>query len=420
MRFIFPIINRYVATGLQFVITLLVTNLLTLSEAGTYFLVYGAVTVTFVLSGIGMPDGLVKSEQALLANGDIRGASRMRSSVLFYGLVSLLPLSAALGLVALTTVDDLHQAAWIALWWFAAGVTYVVAQVLVSSGATALGTTIFYGGVNWCVFLTLIVAGEVAGAVDDLGDVLRWTALGALAAAALSVILLAREVRRGDMPLSAPWTFPWRVLSMGLPIAAGRLVQSAFIWSPVWLCGLLVSAESAALIGLASRLTAAIGAAIASIRFAVRPEIVRAAALGEWRSIEISGSRIAFWMTSLSLAALVGDLVVGERVINHVFGAAYGPSWVFVAIMVVANIAESTAGPADEVLKMTESGVKVLILQAAFLALSVVLELAGGLLGGAAGIAAGYAAGFTLLYLYLILWLRRRRGIVIAPRLIRT
>ena len=416
MRLLIPIINRYAATLLQFLITFLVAKSLTLEDAGVYFVSFGIVTVSSLTAGWGAPDGAVKLLPAAEATGDHTTVASLSRVATRFSLLSLVPGFVILFFVANLVVHERSIALGIAIWWLGASTTIIVGQILISRGATSQGTAVFYGAVNWVVAIMLLAVYAVGGDLSTLSRVVDWTALGAACAGVVSLLLLRRHPA-GDYVPELSWGSSTRkLLESGLPIALGRLVQSGFIWSPVWLAGAFYGPEVAGLVGLASRLAAAVGAAIASIRFAIRPQIVRAAALDEWSEISRFSSRIAFWMTFLCLLTIAGNVALGTYVIGAFFGNEFSSAAPYVTIMLFATLAESAAGAADEVVRMTERGTRILAIQAVFVTCSTSLQAVAGVLTNAYGLVACYSVGFVALYVYLVLFLQKRRGILLVPR----
>ncbi|PHR94186.1 MAG: hypothetical protein COA69_00895 [Robiginitomaculum sp.] len=410
MQFLFPILSRYGAIAVQFVVVALVTRSLSLEEAGIYFSLFGLILTSNFLAGFGLPDGLVRLCPALAVDGKFFEISELIRRGVMIGFLSIFFLMIVLGLSLVATRQSMEIVLLTSMWWCCYGVIFLSAQILVAGGKAQLGTFMFYSAINAGLLVTvvpfLIFSVDVA-----LATVLKVTVMGAGLAAIFGLILLVREVRhlkprqaRLQVPLKAAW-------ESGVFIATGRVVQTAIIWSPVWITGVLIGVAEAALIGLSGRLVSAVAAVIATIRFSIRPELSRSAAAGQWSAIERLARHIGLWTTLLAVVAICGDLLIGKAVISTIFGDQYGKVAGLVAILLVGTIGESFGGPVDEILKMDGKGHVVLLFQILAGVIGVGLQFLGAHMFGLKGVAVGYAFSFCSLYIGLILYLKQTRGI---------
>lgn len=420
-RFFGPVVSRYGSIAIQFLIVAIVTRSLPLSDAGLYFTIMGVVLSTYFFAGLGLPDGAVRVIPSQIAgSGSISGAVLLRRSYIVATL-TLIPLGGLVGALSLVSFGQMLLAVAAATWWAAYGAIFVSAQFVVATGRGSFGTTIFYSFANFAQLLISVPLILVTG-TRDLYQILALVS-GASWVAALAAIIIAttsirRELRlsptsssgdRGTSTIGATWR-------AGVPIAASRIVQAVLIWSPVGVASLILSYEAAAEIGLASRLVSAVAAVIAAIRFSIRPQYARDAAIGNWSAIRSSASRIALIATVFAVVSLVFAATAGQVLVPFIFGSTYVMAATLTAIMLFGTVGESIGGPVDEVLKMSGSAYSVLIVQSIALPLGLAGQFLGGLAADAFGLSAAYALTFILMYAAMIVILYRRHGVIIIPR----
>lgn len=205
----------------------------------------------------------------------------------------------------------------------------------------------------------------------------------------------------------------WR---QGIMIAAGRVIQACLLWSPVWVVSVALGATDAALVGLGARLVAAVAAVIGAVRFSIRPTLVRDAAKGDWRSIEVRCSRIALFTVGLAVAAIVTLLAFGPSLVSAFFGPEFRAASYVTALMLVGTIGESLGGPVDEVLRMSGYASVVFRSQALALFVAVPAQLLAGVYGGLIALLVVYGLMFIALYSVLIGYLWRLHRILVLPK----
>lgn len=408
--YLVPVLTRYSAIIVQFGLVALITRILDRDDAGRYFVIMGVVFATYFVAGLGLPDGVVRFAPPIAATGDDRQARDLIVRGLRISLVSVPLCAAVIAIMVYLLTEAVPEAILAALWWSGYGVIFICAQMLVALGHSALGTSLFYSAANVgqvLVTVPLIVAADL----HRLDSVLLATTAGTSVAAVGSLMIAWRcvgPVTVARVPMRQSW-------HQGVMIAAGRVVQSCLLWSPVWVAGLALGLADAATVGLASRLASAVAAAIAAVRFSIRPALARDAAAGDWHEIERHSSRIAFLGTVLALGAVAAVLLVGDPAITAVFGTDYRSAAAITALMLIGTLGESFAGPVDEILRMSGHAREVLVAQSAALAVSIISQAIAAATGGVTALAMAY--GLTLILLYLAFgWrLRTLHGIVILP-----
>ncbi|WP_125076475.1 hypothetical protein [Pseudoxanthomonas sp. SGT-18] len=414
MKFLVPIASRYGAIAIQFVLVTLVARQLDSESAGTYFFIAGLVLTLYFLAGFGLPDGLVAAYPRELGAGRAGAAASLLRRGLCYSLVSALCLPFLLGLGVLLAFASDTLALASAAWLLGYCLIFVSAQALIAMGRVQWGSFVFYSAINFALCATTVPY----LLFSPQPDLVTTLAINAVAAASVGVVSTAlvlalarkqwKNAPRATTPIRSTWFD-------GAVMAAGRVIQTAVIWMPVWLSGILLTGTDTAQIGLATRLLGVVGAVLAAVRFSIRPQVSKLAAEGQWKRIEALVQRIALAATLLSVCALVIAAVGGEPVLAYVFGEEYRPANVLLLILLGASIAESLGGPVDEVLKMTGKATLVLRLQLACLLLMAAVGTALAYIGGAAGICAAFTLAFLALYGAQIAVLYRFRRIAALP-----
>lgn len=407
MRLVVAVFIRYAAVAVQFLVTLFAARQLHPADLGTYMMIYGAVTSTYVAAGAGAPDGIVRLAPALAAKGDALGARRIVADAFGGSLSSSGALALVVGAGAGLATSSVAMGLLGALWWLGYALCYISAQSLVALGRATLGTFFYYGSVNWATFVTVggySLLAPRSGLVGMTGATVAGAGVAAVASCTLVLGMLHTRP-------SWRWRHMAEAVRIGVPLALIRASQSVLIWSPVWVTGAVLGAGSAASVSLGSRIVMAVGSAIAAVRFSVRPALVGMAAHNDWTGIEQLGRRIAVAAGLVCLVAAAGDAIIGPFLLPRIFGASYDSLWWIVLLLMLGSFAESIAGPTDEALKMSDGSIFVLVSQVLAILLAGAVEVAAGHIFGVAGVIAAFATAFTLLFMAIVGEVRARRGV---------
>ncbi|MCV7266493.1 lipopolysaccharide biosynthesis protein [Mycolicibacterium poriferae] len=411
-KFGVPIVSRYGSILVQLLLVAIVTRTLDQADAGRYFVIVGAVSATMYFAGFGLPDGLVKYCPVLGAKGAHEAAAALLRNG-FVVSVATVPLCTGVFFVATAVyVDSWSIGATAALCWTAYGVIFIAAQAVVATGRGSLGTSIYYSAANTGQLIITIPA-IVILKLDELQSVILALALGTLTSASACALVAWRVAGKRTISATAKFGDVRAAWNQGLSLAANRVVMNCIAWVPVWIAGFTLGAADAAVVGLASRLAGVVGALNAAVRFSLRPTLARDAALGDWKKIEKRASKIGGLAFTFALFGLCGVLVVGPSVIPWIFGPEYTTVSVVTALMLVATIGSSV--PIDEVLKMSGHARVVLLAQIVAVVGGMGAQTVAADLGGVNALAFAYGGGTALMYVGLILYLWRVRGVLILP-----
>lgn len=409
IRYVAPIAARYGALAIQFLLVLLITRRLSQADAGTYFICFGLVATTFCLAGLGLPDGLVRYCSHAIATGRDQVVRRLVRRVVLLTVASCLVIGACAAGFLILDGYPVPIVVLGVLWWFCYAIVFLCAQALVGLDRSSIGSFFFYMSSNVC-FLVTSVPYLLLTSPTLLGTLIA-TVCGAGVSMLAAVIYLNLQLRRFKGDEDSDLT---PLLRTGAVIALSRVLQAMLYWLPVWVAGAALSTSDAGVMGTAGRLLVAVGAVIAALRFTVRPEIVSAAAHGDWERIERTGRTISAVATVATILALAGVAAVGPYAVDLVFGPSYAAVVPLLLILLVGVLGESLGGPVDEVLKMTGRMVPVFV----GLLIAVGIEWFGALLAAPHGLYAlawVQAGTFVAMYGYQLLYLWITSSIVVLP-----
>ncbi|MBB3042237.1 lipopolysaccharide biosynthesis protein [Nocardioides soli] len=406
----------------QFVTIAVIARHLSSDDLASYFVVMGIVLATYFAAGLGLPDGLVRHVPRTSITSRTTAVALLKRAFLIS--LATVPVGGAFCGLAIGIVTESGLIGLLAgTWWVCYGVIFVSAQVVVASGSPNLGSAIFYTFAN--VGQILLTVPLVLAGMASLTETLLATCVGCGLAALISLGLAVTKQRRTDIPPSLamnrsevpPLGTVWRD---GAFMGAARIVQGCLIWSPVWAAGVILPGADTANVALAGRLTSAVGAVIAAIRFSIRPELATNAASGNWAAIERRGRSIALAASSIAVLSIVGAAALADPVLTAAFGTEFsGAHWILVA-MLFATLAESFGGPVDEVLRMSGYAREAFVAQAVLLPAGFGAEVIAAALAGPVALASTFAAVVGALYGYFVAKLYRSEGVlVLTPPLSR-
>lgn len=342
---------RYGGIALQFLILLILARHLSTDDYGRYMLVLSVVLPTYFLLGFGVSETFVRDAPKLAERGDSSEVSAMVGATLAVALGTAAGIALVGGLLLwLLPLDSLTTSvvAFILAFLVANGVMFNGAQLLLGAGSQTLGAFFFYPAVN----LSLIVS-AVPYVIFEKAPTFQGVALAtssaALLIAALSLLLVARQVR----PQWPRVQTVWHLVRVGVRLSAARGLYAAGIWLPTFIAGVALAPSQAGYLGTAGRLAVAVGAVMAAVRFAIRPSIVRAFERNDHNAIKVVCGRLATVTLTLASLALIVSVFAGHSLISMAFGPTLASAAPLLSILLVAIAIEAYAGPVDEVLKMT-------------------------------------------------------------------
>lgn len=409
---------RYFAIAVQFCVVLIVAKTLSIHDAALYFSLFGVVGVFFSLSGIGIPDGLVRYMPLLIAQNVGAAAKR----VVVQGIIATLAINAVVALplsgLALYMLGQVNPIVlwYLAVWWFAYAGVFMGAQTLVAFGRSGLGSFFAYSSINIGYAITLIPYLLIASD-PSIYATMFFAVLGSLIAffAVMFVLFLqfirdfgcgCAEDSLNENARDLSNVSLNKIISFGFPILVSRLAQGCLPWVPAWLLFAGGQVNESATYATASRLTVAVTSVVAALRFTARNDIVRHYQKGNFSAIILLNRRVSLVSVVPPVLALAFLFLFGDIAIPMLLGSEYKAAVAVLMVLVFGVFAEAFGGLSDEILKMTGRTRIVLWSLGASLAvqnLLVVLLLE----EGAAAVAWATVAAFSIQYVWQVLWLSK-------------
>lgn len=403
---------RYGGIVLQFVILMILARRLDPDEYGRYMLVLSTVLPTYFLLGLGVSETFVRDAPALADGTQPDRLNAAVGATLSVASGSAIVVAVGGGLTALLVPLDpstMTMLFFVVTFFIANGLMFNGAQLLLGAGASTLAAFFYYPAVN--ISLMISAVPYVLLAVHpNFHGVAVVTSAAALVVAALSILLVVRQIR--------PARFQFHTvrdqLRVGVRLSAARGLYAVGVWLPTFIAGVALAPVQAGFIGTAGRLAVAVGAVTAAVRFAIRPAIVRASQRQDHQAIKRICGSLATVTLAIACAAVLISEIAGRQMISITFGSEFTPAAPLLTILLIAVAIESFGGPVDEVLKMTGNENAVLGI------FCIALPIATATMFGVAhlGIAAmaWVQVAYTLMvFMAMIFVARRRLGIWLHP-----
>ncbi|MGK2908444.1 MAG: lipopolysaccharide biosynthesis protein [Sphingobium sp.] len=405
---------RYAAIALQFLILSLIAHHFSRHDYGLYILVLSAVLPVFPLLGFGASEYVVREMPRLDAMHDRPARQHMAGTMLGILMLSVgVALGAALLAAAIVPLDGQQRTMlWFATGFFIAnGVMFNCAQLLLALDRHGLGAFFNYPAIN--IGLMAVSAPYMLLAPDPNFTGLAVATVSGASAMALWALVLA--LHSGGRPRFTLSPALGQVV-IGIRLAIARTLYGIGLWLPTFLAGILLNPADAGILGTAGRLSVAVSAAMAAVRFSIRPAIVRAAQRDDMDAIAALCGRLGTISLALSIAAMAATLLVGRPVIAWAFGPGFDAVVPVLAILLIAVAIECFGGPVDEVLKMTGTQDGALAILAAGI---VLLACASWMLSTSGLLVLASAQVLYSLFVFglMLLLARKRLGIWLRPRL---
>jgi len=171
--------------------------------------------------------------------------------------------------------------------------------------------------------------------------------------------------------------------AMGLRSAASVLYVSSSLWILSW----ARSHEEVAVYGVAVSLLQVLAAIPAVASLLIPQELSLLFADGRKDEMEHLARTVATVVAMISVASILGLLVLGQPLIRLAYGADYVSAWSILLVLALGNFWDSASGGAGYVLQMTGHHVRLLLLTVGGAVLNIVLSLILAPLWGGHGIA---------------------------------
>lgn len=404
--------GKAVAAGSTFLLSVLITRLLSPTEVGAYFLALSVVTVAALAARVGLEKTILQLVAESLGADD---EPRARAAVL--RILAIAAVTVALFALALTL-----GGAWMARRLFAseamAGIGVLLAPWMAYLAFERLLAEAFrgfhdipraslYGGAvsrALCV-LGLLVVLWAGGATLRL-VVLLTIGCGAIAlgpaAAALRRKLRGLRRRATDSVSTA------RVLRTTWPLLVSNVTILVTGHADLWILGAFRPDTEVALYGVAVRLVLLVGMSLAIVNAVLPPLIGELYVQGQRDRLERVTRTLAAAAALPSVAVLAVFLVAGGPILELAFGPFYRGAALVLGLLSVAQMFNVWVGPCGYLLIMTghQRDLMWSAILAGFIAIVGGVATVGPL--GVVGVASAVALG-TIVQQLSMLWLARSR-----------
>jgi len=386
----------------------LITKSLQPGDSGKYFVIFGSILSTYFICGIGATDGLIILAAKLRHQGDRSNLERSLASAVVFSLATAVLFGVFFMPFIWIITDSVIISIFSGIWWISYGIVYCMGQILIADERIKAGSFVFYASIN--VSSLIIVGMCFVSRVDlRLSEVIIAFSISSIVAAFGSILYVQRNLRVFGAQIE-PASLKSSIKT-GWVIAAGRIVQALILWMPIWTAAYFIGEAAAAEIGLASRLAFAVSAMLAAVKFSIRPRIAHYIVRRNWDVVSNIRRNVSKFSVTFVVIAMVLTVTIGQSVIPLIFGHSYSEVWLLLFIILLGALAESIAGPVDEMLKL--SGF------ASFVALSQIIVLVFGFCVQALlsyyftgiGVAFGHSVSFALLYSVIMLKFFKIRSI---------
>jgi O-antigen/teichoic acid export membrane protein len=343
VAFFVRVVGAFASFGLTFV----VAKLLNIEQAGLYFLAFSMVNILSAVARAGMDNTLVRFgggwpellqsafKKSLVLSGVL--------SVLLGLLVHYFAAELANYVFGKPKLEPILQAfsfSILGVSWFTLvsyglqGAGRIVASIVTLSIATNVIVSIFIvlTGVD-VAYLVSVAFAVTTIAVAVIGISYFWMRVGQLPN--VSAVSWS-ELRRSFIPL-------WLVVVMG------QFIQ----WSPPFLAGIFIGAESIAILTVALKTAMLISFILVSVNMVVAPRVARLSAMGEMSEVNRIVS-LTVRLTIIVSSPVIVIFLVFPHVILGFFGAEFVTSGKhLLQILAVAQFVNVVTGPAGMILTMS-------------------------------------------------------------------
>lgn len=401
------LVFRFMTTIIGFLISVLLTRILSVADVGQYFLALSAVSILSVIALFGVNFSAVKlvaESVELKMLEQLKGLFWGSAAIVFFaaGSVALLfyiifhSLSFDLGGLSYLTGD---MTALVAVWMFLFAVQLFFAE--------------FFRGLQ-DVFKASIFSGFLSGLLTVLSLFFYWQAgfAGSMKTVVLIIILSNSMacIIPGYVLFSKFWSvdicIPWRKIFMvSMPLWITNLMLVVLLQADIWILSFHADDSTVALYGAASRFTQFLTLPLMVVNMALMPIISELYVRGDIARLENVLRATASIAFLPALFVIVAFFFVGRDVLSVVYGHEYAGGYYVLLILSAGQLLSVACGSAGYALMMTNKQQSMMWITVSCGALSVVLGLLLVSKYGALGVATASAFGLSLqgsLMLFLV------------------
>ncbi|TWC34978.1 O-antigen/teichoic acid export membrane protein [Pseudomonas sp. SJZ079] len=410
-------IFRFMTSIIGFLISVLLTRVLPISDVGQYFLALSAVSILSVVALFGVNFSAVKlvaESVELGAQEQLKGIFLGCAAIVFFaaGLVALL------FYVVLNTLPlDLgglnylrgEKATLIAIWMCLFSIQLFFAE--------------FFRGLQ-DVFRASIFSGFLSGMLSLLILFFCWlTGFSCSLESVVLIIIISNFVAciiPGYELLSRFWSasfcIPWRkIVIVSMPLWITNLMLVVLLQADIWILSFYADGAAVALYGAASRFTQFLTLPLMVVNMALMPIISELYVRGDVSRLENILRATASVAFLPALFVIVAFLFVGRDVLDFVYGPGYVDAYYVLLILSAGQLVSVACGSAGYALMMTSKQRAMMWITISCGALSVTLSLLLVSNYSALGVAIASAFGLSLQGVLMLFWVKSGIGIWTFP-----
>lgn len=340
---------RYLGLSVQFIILSIIAHSVSAEDYGLYIISLSITFSCYYFVGLGTSESALFRISRSLALQEKDAVSETIGSVLIITL-SCAALILAVAFSILYKYAENTSIIFALILIAATGIIFNVSQIFLSLGKSLVGSFLFYPAIN----ITLLLS-SVPTAIILEDPQFSQIALASSVGAGLSAISALIFCLWASRTYSLSWSLEraWQLIREGFGLTIVRVLHAGSFWIPTIVTGFMLSPTSAGLMGTAGRLAIAVSAIIAALRFIIRPTIAIALAQNNLAYLRTMSGSVAFISTTGAIFAIIINAVLGEYLIDLLFGSQLGAVSDILTILLISVFAEALFGPVDEILKVS-------------------------------------------------------------------
>jgi O-antigen/teichoic acid export membrane protein len=366
------IILRYLGTVLQFVVLSAIAINTNLEVYGLYLLCLSIVFSLYYTIGLGSSESAVFQLPRYIIDDNKVEIGLTIGTVIVISLICAVVVIVT-GFISFTLLqqnDSKNVAVAFTLFFLSMnGLMFNSSQLMLAMGHSSLGSFFFYPAINTSLLISTLPAILF---LDNISFRILALAsgVGSFIAAIIALGVVFWISRRYN--LSFTFTKAISLIKEGISLTGSRILHVTSFWVPTMVTGFILTPQVAGVIGTAGRLAISISAVIASLRFVMRPTLVKALVVNNTTLIRNMCGSLASLYIALSVLAIVVNETIGEYIISTFFGDEYLEAVPVLTVFLVGVIAEGMFGPIDELLKMSGYQNRVMILYSIYVPMFII------------------------------------------------
>jgi len=346
--------GRVFSSGCQFLFNVLVARMVGAGPLGLYYLGLTVANVAGIFSRMGLHNGLLKFVAQYRGEGDLartKGAIVQAVKIgLFLGLASGLILHRFAGPIAASIFKKPELAPVIQLFSFSLPIMVLLLLLLFSTQALyIMKYTVWVQNIfqPFCLILLAVLFYYLGHGIEGILYAYVLSAFFAMGLAAYFLRKCFPEIKRGIRPIYETK----KLLRYSVPMLFLNIFYFLTMWTDTLMLGYFRPSAEVGIYNAAMRVALLAVLVLESINALFSPMISDLYNRGERERLATLFKDVTLWViaTSLPICLL---LIVLSKGIMAVFGPSFAPGWSCLVLLVVGQVANTSAGPVGRVLVM--------------------------------------------------------------------